>query len=132
MARENAQAQGVADRIDFRRGDLTAPVAEIRFNYLVSNPPYISDAEWAEVEPNVKDYEPEAALRGGVDGLDFVRRLIAAAPELLSDPGQLVIEIAASQRDAVIELVNAMDGLEQPRVLVDHERLPRVLIADRV
>lgn len=130
VAKENARLQGVLDRIEFRQGDLLEPVRGMRFQYLVSNPPYISDAEWEQVAPNVKNYEPAIALRGGVDGLDYIRRLIAQAPAYLDRPGQLVLEIAASQRQAALELAQRTPGLTNARVLVDHEGLPRVLVAD--
>jgi release factor glutamine methyltransferase len=129
LAGANARACGVAERIDLRPGDLLAPLAGERLHYLVSNPPYISDAEWAQVAPNVKDYEPVLALRGGSDGLKFLRPLIAQAALYLQRPGQLVLEIAASQKAAVLELAAAA-GLANPRVLADHEALPRVLVAD--
>ncbi len=129
IAKENAQLQGVADRIDFRQGDLLEPVRGERFTYLISNPPYIPDHEWDAVEPNVKDHEPTHALRAGPDGLDYIRPLIASAKKHLTDPGQLVIEIAACQRQQVLDLATE-HGLRHPSVLVDHEKLPRVLVAD--
>lgn len=131
LAKENAEAQGVSDRIDFREGDLLEPLIGERLHYLVSNPPYIGDEEWAAVEPNVKDHEPESALRGGADGLRYLRPLIAEAVTYLNDPGQIVLEFAASQKDEVLKLANANERLKNAHVLADHERLPRVLVADR-
>lgn len=129
VARQNAADQGVADRVEFRLGNLLEPLAGLRFHYLLSNPPYISDVEWEQVAPNVKDYEPHTALRGGADGLDFIRGLIAGAAARLERPGQLVLEIAAAQKQAVLALAEEA-GLKHPRVLADHEGLPRVLVAD--
>lgn len=129
VARENAAKIGVAELIEFRHGDLLAPLSGEKLTYLLSNPPYIPDHEWGAVEPNVKDHEPTHALRGGADGLDLIRPLIAGAKALLSEPGQLCIEIAACQKAEVIELAKAA-GLRHPSVLVDHEKLPRVLVAD--
>lgn len=131
VARQNAQEQGVAERVEFVEGDLLTPLRQrgLRVRYLASNPPYISDEEWEAVASNVKDYEPHAALRGGVDGLKYIRPLIAGAKEVLERPGQLVVEIAAAQKERAIAL--AMEaGFENPRVLADHEGLPRVLVAD--
>lgn len=129
VAQDNAKDQGVADRIEFRQGDLLEPLGNERFTYLVSNPPYIPDHEWDDVAPNVKDHEPALALRAGPDGLDLIRPLIAQAKHHLTDPGQLVIEIAACNKKPVIDLANEA-GLHRPSVLVDHEKLPRVLVAD--
>jgi release factor glutamine methyltransferase len=129
LAAVNARIHGVAERIDLRQGDLLAPLAGLSLHYLVSNPPYISDAEWAAVAPNVKDHEPTLALRGGSDGLRLIRPLIAQAPPCLHRPGQLVVEIAAAHKAAVLEMAQAA-GLANSRVLADHEGLPRVLVAD--
>ncbi len=130
VAKRNALRHGVADRIDLHQGRDFEPLTGGPCHYLISNPPYISDAEWTQVPRNVKEHEPISALRGGADGLEVLRRLIAAAHEHLTHPGQLVLEIAASQKQAVIELVKQNPRLSNPRVLPDHERLPRMLLAD--
>ncbi|MEM8738804.1 MAG: peptide chain release factor N(5)-glutamine methyltransferase [Planctomycetota bacterium] len=130
IARQNADDHGVADRIEFRQGDLLTPLDGQRFDYLLANPPYISDAEWCEVLPNVADYEPTLALRGGADGLDHLRPLLAMAHRHLTPQGQALFEFAASQADAVSALAHAAEGLENPAVLKDHEHFPRVLVAD--
>lgn len=130
VARRNAGVQGVADRIEFRHGDLLEPIAHERLRYLVSNPPYISDAEWKDVEPNVKDYEPELALRGGHDGLRDLRVFIEQGRPLLDKPGQLVLEAAASHKKQLIKLAEEADVWDNPHVLADHEHLPRVLVCD--
>lgn len=131
LARDNARRLGVADRIDFRDGDLfdALPPGQ-RATYLVSNPPYISDQEWDDVPPNVKRYEPERALRGGVDGLKIVRRILDGAAAHLARPGQLVMEIGSARKQAVLELAAAQHDLSNAHVLADHEGLPRVLVAD--
>ncbi len=130
LARQNAEAHGVTERVELRHGDLLDPLRGLRVRYLVSNPPYISDAEWAQVQANVKEHEPAGALRGGPDGLDVIRPLIGGARAVLDEPGQLVVEIAASQEAAVRGLVEDDGGFEHVHVLADHEGLPRVLIAD--
>jgi release factor glutamine methyltransferase len=129
VARGNALTHGVADRIDFREGDLLEPLDTHHVRYLISNPPYISDAEWQDVPPNVKHHEPLTALRGGPDGLDYLRPIIEKASRYLDTPGQLVLEGTASHMDAVKQL--AIDaGFDNVHVLADHEALPRVLVAD--
>ena len=132
-ARLNAREQGAADLIDFLEGDLFEPVpTDQRAAYLASNPPYISDEEWEQVPPNVKNHEPYIALRGGADGLRFIRPLIAGARQHLDRPGQLVLEIAASQKEKALQLAHRAPGLANAHVLADHEGLPRVLVADAV
>ncbi len=134
LAAANARQHEVADRIDFRRGvglaPLAAPPARGGFDVICSNPPYIPDHEWARLAANVKDYEPPSALRGGADGLDVIRPLIAGAGELLRPGGQLVVEIGDGQRDAVLELAQAAERLDGAMVLKDHEGFWRVLVAE--
>jgi len=130
VAARNAAAAGVADRIDLRPGDLYAPLNGERFDYLLANPPYIRDAEWADVAANVRDHEPVTALRSGVDGLDHLRPLISRAAEHLNPGGVALFEHAASQEDEVLALARD-SGFNDARVLRDHERLPRVLVLTR-
>jgi release factor glutamine methyltransferase len=135
LARANAARLGVEDRIEFRRGAGLGPLQDgpggRRFDAVCSNPPYISDDEWRQVAANVRDHEPARALRGGPDGLDAIRPLIAGAGALLKPAGRLVLEIADSQKNAVLELVEKADLLGNPVVLKDHEGLWRVLVAKR-
>lgn len=130
LARQNAQDHGVADRIEFRQGDLLQPLRGEKFDYLLSNPPYISDAEWGAVLPNVKDYEPTMALRSGVEGLDHLRPLIRHAAEFLRPGGQAIFEMSSTQDEVVLQLSADAAGLTNPRILKDHERLPRVLVVE--
>lgn len=138
VARANAARHAVADRVEFAHGDLLAPVrahpvagSNGSLNYLVSNPPYIPDHEWEAVEPNVKNHEPHAALRGGPDGLALVKPLIRHGPELLAPAGQILIEIAACTAPEVLTLARAHPLLADARILHDHEGLARVLVARR-
>ena len=130
LARINAQKYKVSERIDLQKGDMLEPLAGQRVQYLVSNPPYISDDQWLQLPRHVKDYEPMGALRGGADGLRYIRRLIDQAPAYLATPGQLVLEIDATQKKAVMTMVHRSPGLVFGHILADHEGLPRVLVAD--
>lgn len=138
VARGNAIRHGVIDRLDILTGDLLAPLLDYpttrgkgALDYLVSNPPYIPDDEWPAVAPNVKDHEPHLALRGGVDGLDYVRRLLDGAPHLLKPEGLLLIEVADSRAAIAKDLVASHQDLADVRVLKDFEGLPRVIVARR-
>ena len=124
------------ERIEFLQGDLLAPLLDHpaargkgMVDYLVSNPPYIPDEEWKHVLPNVKGHEPEIALRGGPDGLDFVRPLIAAGADLVSKQGLMLIEVATSRAEQAAELMRAK--LPKAEVLRDAEGLDRVVVGGR-
>ena len=137
LAGRNAQRHGVADRLDLVRGAALQPLRShaesgtARFDCICSNPPYIPDHEWDMVAPNVRLHEPAAALRGGADGLDVIRPLRAGAGELLKPGGQLVLEIAHSQHDEVMQLAQENDAYATAQILRDHEGLCRVLVLTR-
>jgi release factor glutamine methyltransferase len=141
VARLNAERHRVLDRLDLLEGDLLAPLADHpagqHLHYLLANPPYIPDREWHSTDPaiavgkNVKHFEPELALRGGPDGLRFIRPLIDLAPARLRPDGILLIELAASTADDVLGLAAANPLLHSPRLLNDLEGHPRVLLASR-
>lgn len=92
LAQRNARRLGAS--IDFRVGDLFAAIKPgERFDLIMSNPPYVSDAEYGELDANVKEYEPASALRGGPDGLDIIRRVVRDAADRLNPGGLLLVEI---------------------------------------
>ncbi len=134
-ARANAERctlGGPSSRIEFRRGDLLEPLADVagQVDVLVSNPPYIPDHEWDAVEANVKNFEPHTALRGGPDGLLFVRTLLEGAPAIVRPGGLVLVEIAACTADQASQIARSA-GLVDVRVLKDGEGLDRVVAARR-
>jgi release factor glutamine methyltransferase len=133
LAQCNAVRYNVRDRIEFRLGPGLDPLRDgppgQRFDYICSNPPYVSDLDWEKLDRNVKDYEPASALRGGREGIDVIGPVIDSARRLLADDGQLVLEIGHNQRDQVLERAHAA-GFTNPRVLKDQEGYWRVLIAE--
>ena len=103
-AESNADRLGVADRAQWARGDLFAPV-EGRFDVIVSNPPYIPREDIDGLMPEVADFEPRGALDGGDDGLDFYRRITSEASEYLEAGGRLFLEIGCDQAEDVADLM---------------------------
>ncbi len=130
IAGRNAERHGVADRIDFRQGDLLAAVpADGRFDLIVSNPPYVTPGELAGLAPEVRDHEPRLALDGGPDGLAFYRRIAMGAGAFLKPGGWLLVEIGATQDDAVRGLFGERGALEVGKTIRDAAGLPRVVAA---
>jgi len=134
VAGANAKRHGVLDRLDLLEGDLLAPLLEHPagrgLSILFSNPPYIPDDEWEAVEPNVRLHEPERALRGGADGLRFVRPLLAGAHALLRPGGLLVVEVAASRAGEALAIAHANHALTRQRIVRDAEGHDRFLAAE--
>ena len=128
VARRNAARLGLGGRVNVLRSDLLAalPPAE-RYDLIVGNPPYVPAAEYAALEPNVRDYEPRLALYGGADGLDVYRRLIPAAVERLVPGATLALEVGAGQAEAVAGLMAATGALGPPHVRNDLGGMPRVV-----
>jgi len=129
VAELNAQRLGVAERVRCLRSDLFAVVAHQRFNIIVANPPYLSEDDFADLQPELA-FEPQAALDGGADGLSVIRRLLAAAPGRLVDGGWLLMEIGCEQAAAVERLARAA-GFHEVSIRPDYAGLPRVLMARR-
>ena len=127
VARGNAERNRVADRIRFVEGDLLAPVAGEQFEVIVSNPPYVAESDRAQLDVEVRDYEPGLALFAG-SGLDIYRRLIPDARTALVAGGFLVLEIGSGQDAAVAGLL-AEAGFEQIEFTADLQGIPRVATA---
>jgi release factor glutamine methyltransferase len=130
VAERNAVKQGVADRVRFLGGDLFAPLpAGERFDFILSNPPYIPRDEIAKLAPGVRDYEPHLALDGGPDGYAVLERLVAGARDWLEPGGYLVVEIGAPQEAEARRRIAAHAGYELAPTVYDYSRHPRVLVA---
>lgn len=115
VASANVARHGMGERVRLVEGDCAAIPAdalpESRFDLIVSNPPYISDAVWENLTPNVRDHEPKLALTGaGGDGLGMYRRLAAETPGVLGVGGRLLVEIGYDQFAAVREIFEQAGG----------------------
>ena len=126
LARENAAYLGVAGRITFRVGDLLAAAAPGSVDAVVANLPYIRRADLAGLPRHIRDHEPRAALDGGADGLDLIRRLAPQAWTALRPGGFLFLEIGCDQGAAARGLLEQA-GFTNVRVEQDLGRRDRVV-----
>jgi len=125
VASRNARRHRVEDRVTLRRGDcfqmLDGGTALGTFDAVVSNPPYLGDAEIASLEPEVRSFEPRIALSGGATGFDIVQRITSGAREHLEANGELIMEMAACHMGdvvgeiayaglKVVDLINDLSG----------------------
>jgi release factor glutamine methyltransferase len=132
VAQRNAKKHGVADRITFLQGDLFAPLApDAVFDAIVSNPPYVSQSEWAMLPPHIRDQEPRLALDGGPDGFAIYDRLIPASAPHLKPGGHLLLEIGATQDPGIRTRIETVPDLEFGATIPDDGKLPRMVTARR-
>jgi release factor glutamine methyltransferase len=132
VARANAADHAVAGRIEFVEGDLLECVGDgATFDFIVSNPPYVSENEFAELAPDVREHEPKAALVAGERGTEAIERLVAQAAQRLRPGGWLLVEVSPMIEPAVRALIEAERRLELAATVKDLAGLPRVVQARR-
>ena len=108
-ARHNAAAAGIT--IDFREGRLLEPVADLSFDLVLSNPPYLTEAEWLSAQPEVREWEPRMAMVGGEDGLEVILGLVGGLDDLLLPGGWVGLEVGNSHSKAVVRMLEAVPAL---------------------
>jgi release factor glutamine methyltransferase len=132
VARENATAHGLEGRIAFLEGDLYDPLdaADVQpADFLLSNPPYVAEAEWADLEPEIREHEPRGALVAGPRGTEVIERIFKGAPAYLKPGGRLLVEIGSEQGASVRDLAVAVRGLADIEIVKDYAGLDRILMA---
>lgn len=98
------------------------------FDLVISNPPYIPSAEITTLQPEVRDFDPRAALDGGADGLDFYRKLAAEAGPFLKPDGKIMLEFGDGQEEAVKSIFETQKWIVEA-VKEDYSQRARILIA---
>lgn len=109
----NARRAG-AREIEFLAGDSLAPVSQGKFDLVISNPPYLTRAEWLTAQPEVREWEPRVAMHGGGDGLDVVRSVAAGVGGVLRPGGWFGLEVGSGQVEAVAALLRSSPALGAP------------------
>lgn len=130
VARRNAIRHRVGERIRFLAGDLLAPLAaDERFNFVLSNPPYIPREELDKLPQGVRDFEPKAALDGGPAGFAVFERLLDQSRRFLEPDGYLIVEIGAPQEQPARQRFESYPEFELAATIHDYSGHPRVLRA---
>ena len=123
LARENAARCGLAERVNFAESDWFAAVTDA-YDLVVANPPYLSEAEVAEAEPEVREFDPKSALVASEEGLADLRRILTDAPKFLRAGGWVLCETGIGQHAALAE-ISARAGYAESAGLPDMSGRPR-------
>jgi release factor glutamine methyltransferase len=130
-AKINVERHKVQDTVALKESDLFRAITERKFyDFIVSNPPYVTEEDYTGLPKSIKDYEPAEALLGGPDGLAVIRTLIAQAGGFLKSDGYLAMEIGYNQRDAVERLL-ADHGFAEVTFEKDAADIPRIAIGKK-
>jgi release factor glutamine methyltransferase len=133
VAGRNAEALGVADRVQLRHGDLFQAVdGSARFDLITINPPYVAEGDWEGLAPEITRHEPRVALTSGPHGLDLIRRFCSEAPAHLAHGGALLIEVGAGQAETVAGWLQEDPQLTGVQLHDDLAGVERVVQARRV
>jgi len=127
VLKKNIARYNLKGKINLKEGDLF-PHTPALFDIIVSNPPYIPEPEWRQLDPTVRDYEPKEALAAGEDGLSVIRRIIAKAGSFLRSEGRLLMEIGYNQKDAVEGILRTAH-FKDITFYKDYSNVPRVVSA---
>ena len=132
LARENAGLTGTGEQIDFCESDFLALGENIfgkKFDVIVSNPPYVSQAAFETLAPEIKEFEPAVAVSDGTDGLTFFRKISHLAPLLLNNPGWIFVETSFNQSQE-IEKIFRESGCREIQIKKDLANVDRVVAAN--
>jgi len=130
VARLNCQQHGVHDRVRLVAGDLLSWLGpEVRLHVILSNPPYVSEAEWQMLHREVREHEPRQALVAGPTGTELIARLVPQAAEHLQPGGWLLVEISPMIHDHVQAIFRQDTRWQLGPTVFDSARLPRVIQA---
>jgi len=125
VAHRNAIVHEVDSRVDFLKSDLLESLPDATFDLILSNPPYVSQAEYAQLPATVREFEPTAALVGGPEGYELIARLIGQAQPRLAAHGKLLIEMSPMLIERQSEFVPEQWTAE---VVKDLAGKPRILV----
>jgi release factor glutamine methyltransferase len=130
VSRKNAETHLVGDRLTLLHSDLFESVPCTYFDVIVSNPPYIASSDIAQLQPEVRDFEPIAALTDGRDGTSIIQKIVDGSANRLVDGGRLLIEIGYGQSSAVKKMFSPQLW-RSISILEDLQKIPRTVIGTR-
>ncbi|MFC1868410.1 peptide chain release factor N(5)-glutamine methyltransferase [Thermodesulfobacteriota bacterium] len=131
LCKLNAGKHGVDSRVRFIKGDLFQPFIDkpVKFDIIVSNPPYVASEEYDSLAPEVRDYEPRLALDGHEGGLFFIRKIINEGADYLKPGGWLLIEMDPRQTPAALNMFEENGHYTEKKRIMDYTGKYRVVMA---
>jgi release factor glutamine methyltransferase len=135
VAGTNVRRHRVTDRVHLLHGNLfesfDGHLSKGSIDFVVSNPPYVSEADLNELEPEIRDHEPLKALVGGEDGLCFYKQIIKEAHEWLKPKGFLILEVGETQAETITKLIETEGHFENIEITKDLQKIDRIISARR-
>lgn len=133
VAVENAHLHKVNDKITFFVGRYLQGVKQKgnQFDFIVSNPPYLSKSDWESAQPEIREHEPPDSFLGGEDGMDFYRTIITDTSNLLSEDGCLILEVGIGQAEIVSDMIKKTASYSRVKLIEDLSGIKRVVKAQK-
>jgi len=131
IASNNVELHGLSERIELRQGDLLRDIEAESLEFVVSNPPYVSEAEYETLERSVKNFEPKLALVSGETGRELIEQLAIQAKERLKGGGWFLCELSPMIADQVLEFVTVQGGWQKESLVKDLAGHKRILVAQK-
>ena len=129
VAKLNAQTHEVSDQIEFRYSDLFSAIKpEEKFDFILSNPPYIGEEERTSLDASVRDFEPAVALFSGQKGTDLIEKMLAQAPGRLNPGGWLLFELSPIIHDHILSILSNISNLTYIKTVKDFSGLNRIVV----
>ena len=128
LAEENVLINKINQPINFIHTNFLHFETDMTYDVIISNPPYISQIDWKNIDPSVKNYEPKLALLGGIEGTEFINQLIIKSTKLLKKGGEIFLEVGYDQANKVKELLS-LNGFKSINIKNDLNNIPRILTA---
>lgn len=128
IAKKNARKHKVLSKITFLKGDLLKPLKNRKIDIMVANPPYLTHKQWLSTKPDIRFYEPQEALDGGKDGLDYIKKLLYQVAEAKLRPLTIILEIGGrTQANKIKNLVKKYFSKLRIEIKKDLAGLDRVI-----
>ncbi len=131
IAEKNTRFHGVFDRLILKQSDVFGVLRGEKFDLIATNPPYIPQEDFATLQPEVRDFDPQIALTDGKNGLSIIEKIISDSPKFLKSRGFLLMEIGINQADSVKEMFSKKIW-QTVEILPDFQTIPRTVKAWKV